>query len=101
MANKLIISFEEYTKIVEKLAIQIHNNYKPKYIKIATRSKQINELQSLAKSSDKVILASDEDREGEAIAWHLCQVLRLDVNTTDRIVFHDHDRGREERSCPL
>ena len=71
------------------LGVDVHNNYKPKYIKIATRSKQINELQSLAKSSDKIILASDEDREGEAIAWHLCQVLRLDINTTDRIVFHE------------
>ena len=76
-------------KSYNNLGIDVDDNYKPRYVKIGTRSKQIKELESLSKTCSKVILAADEDREGEAIAWHLCQVLRLDVKTTERIVFHE------------
>ena len=71
------------------LGVDVDNNYKPKYVKIKTRNKQIDELQTLSKECSRIILAADEDREGEAIAWHLCQVLKLDVKITDRIVFHE------------
>ena len=76
-------------KSYNNLGVDVDDNYKPRYVKIGARSKQISELESLAKTSSKVILASDEDREGEAIAWHLCQVLKLNEKTTDRIVFHE------------
>ena len=51
--------------------------------------KLVKELKSNAKKAEKVWLASDEDREGEAISWHLCEVLGLDEKNTNRIVFHE------------
>ncbi len=72
-----------------ELGIDTENNFKPKYV-IPTRSKKtISTLKSLAEKSDEIILASDEDREGEAIAWHLSKALNLDENKTKRIVFHE------------
>jgi DNA topoisomerase-1 len=53
------------------------------------KQKQIDKLREEIKNVDEVILATDDDREGEAIAWHLCQLFRLDVTTTKRIVFHE------------
>ena len=53
------------------------------------KRKLVNELKSQVKKSGKVWLASDEDREGEAISWHLCEVLGLDEKNTNRIVFHE------------
>ena len=53
------------------------------------KKKLVAELKSQAKSADQVWLASDEDREGEAISWHLCEVLGLDEAKTKRIVFHE------------
>jgi len=71
------------------MGIDINNNFKPKYIVPADKEKVVKELKSLAKSSDEVWLASDEDREGESISWHLAEVLKLDPKTTKRIVFHE------------
>ena len=53
------------------------------------KKKVVSELKKSAKAADKVWLASDEDREGEAISWHLCEVLGLDEDKTNRIVFHE------------
>ena len=53
------------------------------------KKKLVSELKSNAKKAEKVWLASDEDREGEAISWHLCEVLGLDEQKTNRIVFHE------------
>src|SRR5574344_1646811 len=53
------------------------------------KTKLVNELKSQAKKAEKIWLASDEDREGEAISWHLCEVLGLDEEKTNRIVFHE------------
>ncbi|MBS1689335.1 MAG: type I DNA topoisomerase, partial [Bacteroidetes bacterium] len=61
----------------------------PKYKISDDKEKVVKELKSLAKKSDDVWLATDEDREGEAISWHLCEVLGLDPITTKRIVFHE------------
>lgn len=63
--------------------------YKPIYEVPADKKKLVTELKSQVKGADKVYLASDEDREGEAIAWHLAEVLGLDKATTSRIVFHE------------
>jgi len=71
------------------MGIDIDNNYKPRYIVPEDKQKVVKELKSLAKKSEEVWLATDEDREGEAISWHLCEVLGLDPATTKRIVFHE------------
>ena len=71
------------------MGIDIKNNYKPRYIVPEEKEKVVKELKQLAKKSGEVWLATDEDREGEAISWHLCEVLGLDPKTTKRIVFHE------------
>ena len=71
------------------MGIDIKNHYKPNYIVPEDKEKVVKELKSLAKKSGEVWLATDEDREGEAISWHLCEVLGLDPATTKRIVFHE------------
>jgi DNA topoisomerase I len=73
----------------DDMGIDIKNNYRPKYIVPGEKEKVVKELKQLAKKSDEVWLATDEDREGEAISWHLCEVLGLDPSTTKRIVFHE------------
>lgn len=62
---------------------------KPDYEIPEEKKKLVSELRNNAKNSEKVWLASDEDREGEAISWHLCEVLGLDEKKTNRIVFHE------------
>jgi len=71
------------------MGIDLKNNFKPSYIVPAEKQRVVNELKALAKKSDTVWLASDEDREGESISWHLAEVLGLDTKTTKRIVFHE------------
>lgn len=73
----------------EDMGIDIKDGYKPKYVVSEDKQKVVKELKSLAKKSKDVWLATDEDREGEAISWHLCEVLGLDPYTTKRIVFHE------------
>lgn len=71
------------------LAIDIENNFNPKYVITPEKSKLVSELRQQVKQHDEVWLATDEDREGEAISWHLCKVLGLDERTTKRIVFRE------------
>src|SRR6478752_2048995 len=71
------------------MGIDIEKNYKPTYKVPEEKEKVVRELKSLAKKAGEVWLATDEDREGEAISWHLCEVLGLDPKTTKRIVFHE------------
>jgi DNA topoisomerase-1 len=71
------------------MGIDLEKNYKPTYIIPDDKQKVVKDLKSLAKKSGEVWLATDEDREGEAISWHLCEVLGLDPKTTKRIVFHE------------
>jgi len=70
-------------------AIQIHNNFNPIYEVSADKKAIVAELKKLSKDADMIWLASDEDREGEAISWHLSEVLNLDEAKTKRIVFHE------------
>ena len=70
-------------------AIDIEKGYLPNYIVSTDKKKIVTELKKLAKDADMVWLASDEDREGEAISWHLSEVLGLKPNNTKRIVFHE------------
>jgi DNA topoisomerase-1 len=71
------------------LAIEIENNYRPIYKILSDRSKQIKAIQETIKKVDRVLLASDEDREGEAIAWHCAIVFKLNLNDSNRICFHE------------
>jgi DNA topoisomerase-1 len=71
------------------MGIDVANRFAPKYIIPAEKEKVVRDLRALAKKSDEVWLASDEDREGESISWHLAEVLSLDPKTTKRIVFHE------------
>jgi len=73
----------------EDMGIDIKNHYKPSYIIPEDKKKVVKDLKAFAKQSGEVWLATDEDREGEAISWHLCEVLGLDPKTTKRIVFHE------------
>jgi DNA topoisomerase-1 len=69
-------------------AVGIDNGWKPTYEIIKTKSNTVKQLRDLASSSEEVILATDDDREGEGIAFHICALLKLDPLTTKRIVFH-------------
>ncbi len=71
------------------MGIDVEKNFEPRYIVPEDKQKVVKDLKSLARKSDEVWLATDEDREGEAISWHLCEVLGLDPKTTKRIVFHE------------
>lgn len=70
-------------------SIDIQNNFAPRYVVSPEKTKVVRELQGLVKKVDHVWLATDEDREGEAISWHLCKVLGLNEHTTKRIVFRE------------
>ncbi|HET9747196.1 MAG TPA: DNA topoisomerase, partial [Chitinophagaceae bacterium] len=71
------------------MGIDMEKNYEPTYIVPPEKEKVVRDLKGLAKKSDEVWLATDEDREGEAISWHLCEVLGLNPKKTKRIVFHE------------
>src|ERR1051325_4781172 len=71
------------------MGVDIQHNFTPRYIVPEDKTKVVSELRSYAKKSKEVWLASDEDREGESISWHLAEVLGLDPGTTKRIVFHE------------
>ncbi|WP_207940895.1 DNA topoisomerase 1 [Enterococcus sp. DIV2402] len=72
-----------------KMGIDVENNYEPHYISIRGKGDVIKSLRSAAKKAQKVYLASDPDREGEAIAWHLAHLLNLDLNEKNRVVFNE------------
>lgn len=71
------------------MGIDLANHFEPTYEISPDKKKIVAELRKVAKTAEAVWLATDEDREGEAIAWHLAEALKLDVNTTKRIVFHE------------
>ncbi|KGP75044.1 DNA topoisomerase I [Desulfosporosinus sp. Tol-M] len=72
-----------------QLGVDLEHDFEPKYIAIRGRGDLIKALRLAAKGADKVLLASDPDREGEAIAWHLSHLLGLDLNKKNRIEFHE------------
>jgi len=71
------------------MSIDIDNGFAPNYVVSEDKKKVVNLLKSAVKKVDTVWLATDEDREGEAIAWHLTETLKLDSESTKRIVFHE------------
>lgn len=70
-------------------AVDVKNNFKPKYVVSSDKRKVVKDLKDWVKKVEEVWLATDEDREGEAISWHLCEVLGLDSEQTKRIVFRE------------
>jgi len=73
----------------DDMGIDVNNHYLPRYKVPEDKERVVKELKQLAKKADEVWLASDEDREGESISWHLAEVLGLDPKVTKRIVFHE------------
>jgi len=86
---KCIASYGHITHLENLKDVDIENNFKPTFKIIEKKKKQINKIRELIKGSDEVIIATDDDREGEAIGWHICQVFDLPVSTTKRIIFHE------------
>lgn len=78
--------------------IDIENDFEPYYVVSPEKVKIVKELRDQAKKSQEVWLATDEDREGEAISWHLCQELKLDIHTTKRIVFSEITKPAIEKA---
>ena len=72
-----------------KIGVDVNDNFKPSYNTIKGKGDVIKQLKEAAKKSDKVYLASDPDREGESIAWHIANTLKLDHNDKNRIEFHE------------
>jgi len=87
---RVVSSFGHIRDLAKKnLGIDIENNFAPDYEVPKEKAKVVSELRKAASDSNNIWIASDEDREGEAIAWHLASVLKLDLETTKRIVFHE------------
>ena len=85
-----VMSSYGHIRDLKKKEISIDmDSLEPDYEIPDEKKKLVNELKSNAKKAEKIWLASDEDREGEAISWHLCEVLGLDEQNTNRIVFHE------------
>ena len=90
---RVVSSFGHIRDLSKKnLGIDIKNNFEPDYEVPKEKAKVVSELRKAASDSKNIWIASDEDREGEAIAWHLVSVLKLDLLTTRRIVFHEITR---------
>ena len=87
---KVLSSYGHIRDLKKKtFSIDVNDHFKPIYEIPEDKKKIVSELQAEAKKADVVWLASDEDREGEAISWHLFEVLKLDPKKTRRIVFHE------------
>ena len=69
--------------------IDVENNFKPTFSVLREKEKHISKMRSEISKASEVILATDDDREGEGIAWHICQLFNLPVNTTKRMIFHE------------
>ena len=72
-----------------KLGVDVENHFEPKYINIRAQSETIKKLKAAAKDKKKIYLATDPDREGEAISWHLAHLLDVDLNQNNRITFNE------------
>lgn len=95
---KCIASFGHVRELKDGLkCIDIDNNFKPKF-SLCSRNKNISKIISLVRESSDVYLATDDDREGEAIAWHICIICKLPVNSTKRIIFHEITKTAIQRS---
>ncbi|AYE33084.1 type I DNA topoisomerase [Clostridium septicum] len=81
-----------------KLGVDIEDNFNPKYITIRGKGELLDKLKRAAKKADKIYLATDPDREGEAISWHLANILKIDDKENCRIVFNEITKGAVKAS---
>src|SRR4030042_6469724 len=72
-----------------QMGVDIENGFLPKYVVPKAKTKLVNEMKQAAKSATEIYLATDPDREGEAIAWHLAEVIKADKKRYRRVVFHE------------
>lgn len=77
-------------------SIDVKNNYKLNFKVMESKKNQIKKIQSEIKLSAKIIIATDDDREGESIAWHICELFHLPIDKTERIIFHEITRDALE-----
>lgn len=83
---KCVASFGHIYQLCD---VKNKDNYKPEFKLMTSKGKYIKALRENIKNAEEVILATDDDREGEAIAWHICRLARLPIKTTKRIIFHE------------
>ncbi len=86
---KCMATFGHLRSLEDLKHIDIANNFTPTFTNVSSKSRQISTLRTFINQAEDVMLAADDDREGEAIAWHVCQLFKLPVNTTKRIIFHE------------
>ena len=86
---KCVASFGHLRELSSLKDIDIKNNFHPTFSVSDKKRKYINNLKKEISKADEVILATDDDREGEAIAWHICMLFDLNVTITKRIIFHE------------
>jgi DNA topoisomerase-1 len=86
---KCVASFGHFRELATLNNIDIENGFSLKYSIIEAKQKQVEFISKLINTVDEVVLATDDDREGEAIAWHICDYFKLNVATTKRIIFNE------------
>jgi len=86
---KVIGSFGHITHLSDLSQIDFNNNFLPTFKLIDTKQTQINKIKKFIINAKEIIIATDDDREGEAIGWHICKVFNLNIQNTKRIVFHE------------
>src|SRR5210317_278420 len=89
ISYKCIASCGHIRELNGLTSIDIKNNFSLSFVNSESKKEQINKLKHAIKQADEVILATDDDREGEAIAWHICVVFKLSIEKTPRIIFHE------------
>ena len=86
---RVMASYGHLTTLSSLKNIDIENNYTPHFSIIESKAQQISKLQREINNAKNVIIATDDDREGEAIGWHICRLFKLPIESTDRIIFHE------------
>ena len=81
-----------------QMGVDFENDFEPKYITIRGKGELLASLRKEVKKADKIYLATDPDREGEAISWHLCHALKLDPKKTSRITFNEITKNAVRQS---
>ena len=99
-ANYEVVASNGHVRDMPKssMGIDFENDYEPKYITIRGKGEKLAELRKLVKKADKIYLATDPDREGEAISWHLCNALKLENKDVSRITFNEITKNAVKES---
>ena len=86
---KVMASYGHLTTLPDLKNIDIDNNFCPRFTVVESKASKIAQLQRAVNQAQEVVIATDDDREGEAIGWHICRLFNLPVETTKRIIFHE------------